>query len=344
MTETNPALRGTDPSSAEAAGTAALLQALVPMVIPLICKQVSQSMIDDPGQTVLLNEEPLKEGDKAPVLQDIQLKLTSMALVDPDTLKSDMEKMPKFAWPEANRYAHLMKNQRMTVLDISALTLTILLGKGIEFAFPTVSTFGKKINLEVGCGGKNIGDDAYFELHIPKLRLWIVLNEQIIQPPSTKKHVYTKVYAALLGRPNLTPHVHINADRGKGDFFEMDLAEEGSLDEVVENVLMAFGPSEYKEEAEKDKKKTKDSWVGNALGKQIRKLLDKFVGLNENKPYELDMTESITDSVEGKPRQVADIEADLERIQQELEIAKKYYQEHPDEVKVAKDDEKKESN
>ena len=121
----------------------------------------------------------------------------------------------------------------------------------------------------------------------------------------------------------------------------MDLAEAGSLDDIVENVIMGFGPTEYYEQHKEEVKesKAKESWVGNALGKQLSKALGKFVKMGHNKPYELDMTDSMTQSFSGKPRQVKDIQADMDRLKLEMEEAKKYYDAHPDEVIPAEDKE-----
>lgn len=283
MTE-HPNLRSKQDDSA---GTAAFLEAILHMVIPLACQNVSRGMIDGEGMTLLLNEEPLKKGDKADVLKDIGFHVARINVVDTATLTKDMASMPTFEWPEKERAVELIMKESMTVLDLEQVTLKIMLGEGIEFGIP-VKKMGMSATLEIGCGGDTIGNDAYFELHLPKVRLWVVLNEQKENFVSTKKQVYSKVSAAFIGRPNLTPHVHVNADRGKGDFWEMDFSESGSLDDVVEEILMGFGPKEHYEKEGKHEKKTsnkseKQSWVGNAIGQQLSKALGKYVNLGHNR-------------------------------------------------------------
>lgn len=342
MTEIKKNLRAALPKACQdAGGTAAFLEHVLDMVLPLVCQQTSKGMCEDPGQTILLNEEEIKEGEYADVIRQIGLTIENIKIVDVPTLTSDMEKYPTFEWPEKDRYRDLMSSDGMTVLDIDNLTLKICLGKGIEFSVPVTNTFGMPVTLEVGCGGRVIGDDAYFELCLPKVRAWVVINEQKQNFVSRHKHVYSKVYVAFIGRPNLTPNVHINADRGKGDFFEMDLHESGSLDDIVENVILGFGPKEYYDQNPAPKhEKAKESWVGNALGKQLSKALGRFVELGHNKPYVLDLTDTMTQSFSGKPRQVKDIQANMAQLQAELEVAQAYYDAHPDEVIEAEEEEK----
>ncbi|CAB9531284.1 expressed unknown protein [Seminavis robusta] len=343
-------------------GTAALIQAVLPTAIPLVCQVVSQQLIADPATLLLKNEEPLTEFDKnAPsdeqVLRDIQLHMTSIALVNAATLQDDMDRMPTFAWPLATTAPALMAEHKMTVLDIVDFYVKVWLGKGIEFAVPVENPFGIPMTLEVGCGGDVIGDDAWFECTIPRLRIWLVQDQAATaedkeeeapsdemqsvadsttsSSSSNKKQV--KAYVAFIGRPNLTPHVHVNADRGKGDFFEMVLDEAGSLDDVVESILMGFGPSEYYEQEQqqqqlaskdmnkKDNKQPKQSWVGNALGKVVSRAIGSFVGVGNNRPLEIDLTDAVTDAIDtamGKPRPVEVVEADMERLQKELERSK----------------------
>lgn len=81
--------------------------------------------------------------------------------------------------------------------------------------------------------------------------MWIV-QEETKEQNNNKKQV--KAYIAFIGHPNLMPHVHVNADRGKGDFLQMVLDEAGSLDDIVESVLMGFGPTKYYEQQQKKKK------------------------------------------------------------------------------------------
>ena len=339
MTTSNKS-RGATKACQDSQGTAAFLEALLHMILPPICKSISKSLIDneDDNLTVLLNEKEIPKGGygaEVQVLKDVKFQCASITLVAPEALQKDMEQMPTFEWPEQERVVELMKKDAMMVFDLNQVSLKIMLGAGIEFAIPVANALGQNVMLEVGAGGEKIGNDAYFELNLPKVRIWVVLNGQRENFVSTKTQVYTKVSVAFIGRPEITPHVHINADLGKGDFLEMDLHEDGTLDDVVEEVLVGFGPSEYYEqhkESKSKKSKGKENWIGKALGKQLSSLLGKHIKMGSNRPYVLDMTEGITESLSGKPRQMHAIEKDIENLNLELEAARKYYDEHPDEI------------
>lgn len=332
--------RGAAKACQDSQGTAALLEALMHMILPHMCKSISKSLIDneDDNLTVLLNEKEIPKGGYGgdfEVLKGIGFKCACIAVVTPEALQKDMEQMPTFEWPEQERVLELMNKDAMVVFDLDQVTLKIMLGPGIEFAIPVANALGQPVVLEVGAGGAKIGNDAYFELHLPKVRVWVVLNEQRENFVSTKTQVYTKVAVAFIGRPEITPHVHINADLGKGDFFDVDLHEDGTLDDVVEEVLVGFGPSEFYEQHNDMKSSTskgKQNWIGKALGKQLSNLLGKHVKLGSNRPYVLNMTESVTQSLSGKPRQTHVIEKDMENLKLELEAARKYYEDHPDQI------------
>jgi hypothetical protein len=332
--------------------TGPLLRSILPTAMPLVCQVVSQQLIADPARTPLLkNEEPLTDFDKnAPmeeqVLRHMQLNMAAITLVDAGTLQKEMDQMPTFAWPVRDRVAQLMANNRMRVFDLVDFDIKIWLGKGIEFVVPVVNSLGIPMTLEIGCGGEEIGDDAWLECTVPRLRIWVlqdkaeVKDDGDVEAQSTnRKHV--KAFIAFFGRPNLTPHLHVNADRGKGDFFDMVLDEAGSLDDVVESILMGFGPTEYykkqkeqekqsKTKQEQDKPSIKQSWVGNALGKVISRAMGSFVGVGNNRPLEIDLTDAVTGAINtamGKPRPVEVVQAHIERLQKELENSKKAEQE-----------------
>jgi len=341
--------------------TVALINAILPSIIPVVCKVVGQSLIADPETTILKHEKKVEHFDKfAPaseqVLSDLHLQMSKICIVDADTVLKDMENMPSFAWPGKGNVRELMRDNsngvsssivnitqdQMTVVDIVDFNVKIMLGKGIEFAIPVESPISKKMMLEIGCGGE-IGDDAWFQLQIPKLRVWVVGG---VERTETDIKRNMKCYVAFFGRPNLTPHVHINADMGRGDFFEIVLDETGSIDDVVESVLMGFGPKEYQDESTKNNTsaqkergalgKTKQSWIGNALGKYLSKALGTFMGMGNNRPYEVDLSEIVTDVIDvamGKPRPVEAVEADLEILQKELERSKQYVKEQEENEK-----------
>jgi len=129
-----------------------------------------------------------------------------------------------------------------------------------------------------------------------------------------------------MDKPQLTPNIHINVDKGKGDALNFQLTEDGSLDDVVETVLSRFGPK-LKDSTKKNKEsKKKTSWAGVAAGKTIARLLQHSMGgkLCKNAPLEVDLSDTIQvtiDSAMGKPRPVAAVKADIEILQKELERA-----------------------
>ena len=87
-------------------GTAALLEALLHMILPLVCKSISKSLIDngDDNLTVLLNEKEVPKGGfdgrTVEVLKDIGFRCACISVVTPESLKKDMAQMPTFEWPE----------------------------------------------------------------------------------------------------------------------------------------------------------------------------------------------------------------------------------------------------
>lgn len=69
----------------------------------------------------------------------------------------------------------------------------------------------------------------------------------------------------------------------------------------------------------------KQSWVGNALGKSVGRVLGSFVGMGNNPPLEIDLTDAVTEAIDaamGKPRPVEAVEADIALLQKELERSK----------------------
>lgn len=172
----------------------------------------------------------------------------------------------------------------------------------------------------------------FVELHVPKLRIWFVSKTR-------------KLYIAVLGgRPRLVPNLHVNADRGKGDFLNIILKEDGNLDEVVEAILLGFGPktkktsegqqenngsgsgSGNKDEDEETSGNGSGSWIGNAVGKKISQIVhESMTGKGgEHRPLEIDLSEAINSSIDmamGKPRSVEAIKADITFLEKELALA-----------------------
>ena len=214
------------------------------------------------------------------------------------------------------------KGQGMVVLDILGAGMQVRFGSGIELTVPIEGPLGITADLEIGSGGSI--REAWIQLEIPRLRVWFVTDTR-------------RLYLAFLERPRLVPNLHINVDRGKGDFLDMEFKGGGGLDDTIETVLCGFGPSSSVTMAganEKNKKKgnprkastrqgrsrstEKQSWVANALGRRISEILGAFAGVGNNRPLEIDLNETIQESIDvalGKPRPVKQIIADMELLQ-----------------------------
>ena len=296
--------------------TAALISAIVPIVIPLVRKVASQQLINE--KMVLKDEKLVEKLDKKNLpLGPITFRLGDINVLSSETLIKDMTSMPEFSWPEKERLSELMEfvpgiGCGMVALDMADVEIRLEFGDGIELSLPVDGPLGLKCNLEVGSGGSI--DVAWFQLQVPKVRLWFVVETQ-------------KLYVAFLGRPEVLPNIHVNADRGKGDFIDMEFTEHGtSLDDVVERVLIGFGPrSLMKDEDEDDKKKKVErSWVGDALGRAISNAVGTFAGVGNNRPLEVELQEAIESSLDiamGKPRPIDEIKADMKILEAELKAA-----------------------
>jgi len=133
-------------------------------------------------------------------------------------------------------------SDHMTVVDLSNVYVKLELGKGIEFEIKLTAN----MNLEIGCGGKTIKDDAYCEFIIPKLRLWIVRKDMKDTDENNalnEDEVY--IHFAFFGRPDVIPYLHCNIDRGNGDFMNIAIEEKGHIDDLLESILASYGPTEY---------------------------------------------------------------------------------------------------
>ena len=103
-------------------------------------------------------------------------------------------------------------------------------------------------------------DNAYIELYLPKLRIWLLPTTATTATTTTSNTNSTnKLYLAILGneRPILVPNLHINVDRGKKDFFEMILSKSGPLDDIITRMLHGFGPKEIFERIKQQEKEEK---------------------------------------------------------------------------------------
>eukprot|EP00957_Ditylum_brightwellii_P087412 6653622-Ditylum_brightwellii.AAC.1 len=99
----------------------------------------------------------------------------------------------------------------MVVLDLIDFGARVHLGSGIELAFPVELPMKAKGQIEIGCGGKI--KDPWVHMTVPKFRVWLVSGTGMM-------------YAAFMERPDLRPHLHINADMGNGDFANTTITEE----------------------------------------------------------------------------------------------------------------------
>jgi hypothetical protein len=311
------------------ASTSALIESILPLILPIVRKAISKQLIQD--GSVLLHEKPLTHIDidstssTAPLpIGPIEVNIENICVMDRQTLQKDMKSNPEFLWPEAEHAMELMKNipgtgRDMIVLDLLQFSCLIPFGEGIELAFPADLPFGIKGKIEIGSGGEIT--HPFVELHVPKLRIWFVSKTR-------------KLYVAVLGgRPRLVPNLHVNADRGKGDFLNIVLKEDGNLDEVVEAILLGFGPKpkktpegQQKNGSGKDEESSR-SWIGNAVGKKISQIVhESMTGKTggEHRPLEIDLSEAINSSIDmalGKPRSVEAIKADIAILAKELALA-----------------------
>jgi uncharacterized protein YejL (UPF0352 family) len=64
-------------------------------------------------------------------------------------------------------------------------------------------------------------------------------------------------------------------------------SEEGALDDIVENVLVFFGPKH------KSKPDVKTSVVGEKVGKLLVAALSKFKNIRNGKPFKISLENSI---------------------------------------------------
>jgi hypothetical protein len=298
---------------------ATLIRTLLPLVLPIVRQVASQQCIAE--KMVLLNEVQVVEQQEKGLKEEqfpigpIEFHLETVQVLDYTTLATDMQNMPEFAWPETERLETLMQSapdRGMVALDILGVRMRLRLAPGIELTVPVEGPMGITANLEIGTGGTI--QEAWFQVEIPKLRVWFVTDTR-------------QLYVAFMARPIILPRVHVNVDRGKGDFWEMEFTGEGAgLDDVVESLLCGFGPSSLTTKKEENNTKTqakeKRSWVADALGQTI----GTFVGMGDDNPLVIDLNETVQSSIDsalGKPRPVEAIRADIESLEKELALAEK---------------------
>jgi hypothetical protein len=301
--------------------TSALFQSVFVIAKPILRRVISQILLDDVG--LLKDEAPMEkydrdQPDESLPIQPLSVQFQNVCVLDSKSLQKDMEAMPDFEWPERDNATVLMKQHGqgvggMLVLDLMDFDAKVQFSKGIEMVLPVKGPLGMTGNLEIGSGGDIA--DAWVRIHVPKLRVWFVDETQMI-------------YVAFLGRPNLIPHLHVNADFGRGDFCNMKVTEDGSLDDVVERILSGFGPNNSNnnnsnpQEENSANPKQDTSFVGTALGALIVQAMSGLQKLGNGRPIEVPLKETIQEAIDTalhKPRPVDVIKADIERLEKELE-------------------------
>jgi hypothetical protein len=349
--------------------TSALIETILPLILPVIRAVISNQLLQD---GCVLRDEikvPFKQTESNPNSQPkkdkkiedeflpigpIEINIGHIFIMDSKTVIEDMKLDSQFHWPEKDCVKELMKvvpgyGRKMIVMDFCDFQCQIPLGQGIELAFPLeLPLMGSNVVLEVG-SGKGV-PDPWIKLKVPKMRIWFVTPTR-------------KLYVAFMDRPQLIPNLHVNLDRGKGDFLDFVLKEDGSLDDVVETVLCSFGPKNFTSTTttkDNNKKNIRGStnsnrsntmsqaiapnsngnkkmntstevgttsWVGNALGSIISRILLKSMSkTGERCPLEIDLSDMIQsslDAVMGIPRPVDVIKADIARLERELKEATK---------------------
>jgi len=300
--------------------TAALVHALIPIVLPIVRRALCKQLID--GGFILRDEEPVisydnKSSDNDLPLSPIKVLMEGLRVVDAKSVQQDMDLDQDFKWPERERVEKLMKmipgvGIGMVVLDLIGFEAEIHLGKGIELALPVDGPMGSKATIEVGSGGKIV--DPSLKIRFPKLRVWFV-NET------------SKLYAAFMERPNIVPYLHANVDRGNGDFLDMTITEDGTLDDIVETALSGFGPNRC--DAQQREKRSGNfssffskGWVANAIGHKISEEINKVAGMGNGNPIEVDLKEQIDNAKSvalGEPRPVEEIREEIKLLEAELE-------------------------
>jgi len=308
-------------SMVEPDGTAsAFFESFLPLFLPVVCRITSKSLVE--GGCILKNEVPVTAFDEHTLAKDlpigpIKVSIGKVLIVDRKTMKKDLARGPDFEWPEKERLDSLMRNipgrgRQMLVLDIVDFVVTGQLGKDIELTFPSnIPLVG---NLEVGAGGHV--DNACIKMNIKRLRIFFSSETQ-------------KCYAVFMARPILAPSLHVNADRGNGDFLTLYIKEEGALENIVETILAGFGPKQIMEKERKSFKKSKTkiaAKIGIAIGKFISNRIQKSipsVGYT-NSPMVVDLSDSIIATIDGalgKPRPVDEVKAHIELLNKELELS-----------------------
>lgn len=295
--------------------TVALIESFLPIVLPIVRTVLSKQLID--RGLILRDEEPVTDFADAQMnaglpISPLGVKVGKMAIVQEGTLRNDMKSMPNFEWPEKERVEELMKRQSeggagMIVLDLADVDVDIYFDRGVELVFPVEGPMGMKADLEVGAGGSI--ETAGFQLRNLKVRVWFVTET-------------AKLYVAFMDRPDIIPRIHVNVDRGRGDFMNQEYTETGTMiDDVIERVLLGFGPK-----CHFNAKTSQTNRFGNSVGAMLSSAIGTFAHVGNGRPLELELQEQIQSAIDiamGEPRSVEAIEANIELLKEELEASKK---------------------
>ena len=305
------------------ASTAALFRSIFSIARPILRKIISKTLIEDVG--VLKDEVRVKAFEKNSELPILPLfaDFENVEVVDAQSLENDMTNMPAFGWPLKDKASELIRKlndesfqkedqEGMLVMDVINFKFKLEFEQGYEIIFPVEGPLGVKCQLEIGTS-KDM-PRAWLELEVPRLRIWYVCHTQTI-------------YLAFMGRPDLIPHIHVNADFGRGDIFNVSIKEEGPLDDVVERILSGFGPHEYLKSTQNNNNK-RVSCMGDKVGQLIVKALSKFQNIGNGNPIEIKLKETILETIDTivffhENRSISHIDARIEKLEKELELERK---------------------
>ena len=211
----------------------------------------------------------------------------------------------------------------MIVVDLLGVDARLSLARGVEIVVP-VQKFGVRVDLEIGSGGRL--ECGWVRLQVAKLRVWFV-------------HETRKLFVSFMERPDLIPHWHVNADRGKGDFGNLRMLETTTeFDNVLENVLATLGPKKTKSELEQMKTVENDidnhtsssnstSWIMTAIGNVLIKFLKRKAKLSPGRPLEIDLKDRLDRQVNtllGRHMPSSYLRAKIEKLQAELKVAEEF--------------------
>jgi len=329
--------------------TSAFFKSIFSVAEPIVRRVVSQILIDEHG--VLKDEARIPaykhdQPDDTLPIHPLELDFKDLRIIDQQTLALEEEQYPSFEWPTRDVDADddgALKDGNpsdMLVLDLIDLSYKMRFQEGIEIIVPFEGPLGIAGNLEVG-SGKSM-KDAWLQLKVPKLRIWYSKTRMVL-------------YIAFWDRPDMIPHLHVNADFGGGDRTNMNFTEKGSLDDVVEKILSGFSPKDLSKKKNDEiqtgssdssnTKREKESFMGNRIGAALIKALSRFQNVGNGRPFELDLKDSIQPSIDNllkKPRTQEAIKADIKALEMEL----KEVQDDDDVLlnRVVYDDHKKESS